>query len=109
MSNLNRRIDGPHKGPEPVVEFRIAELLRMLDRDDVDFRQFSAALAGNKRAAERILRTVQSIAFGRYRSIESLQHAVALIGLRRVRASLVQLRQHEQPSAATTDAEDSLT
>ena len=108
MNRLRRRIDQPHGGSKLVLEpraYEVAELLRMLELEDVDFRHFSEALAGNKPAAERILRTVQSIALGRGHDIKSLHHAVLLIGLRRVRASLTHLRHLEQQSAAATEAE----
>jgi HD-like signal output (HDOD) protein len=75
------RLDHVLHGQEPpVFPQHVMRILRMLRDPDTDAREIAAALNWDPRLVVRLLRTVNSAAFGTAREIDSVPHAVALLG-----------------------------
>ena len=64
----------------PVFPQSTARLLRMLRDPDTDAAELSEALSWDAGLVVRILKTVNSAAFGMARKIEDVQHALTLMG-----------------------------
>lgn len=90
------------KSSRPASASTAIALLAELQRDDSSIERVEAIVGGDPTLAYRILAVVNSSAFGLDRQVESLKHAIVLLGLHQVRnlALLVTLS-----NSADADAE----
>lgn len=93
-SRIQRRIDQPQQlaPPHQLPAFRdLQMLINAIQDEEVDFAQFCVVLGDVPHVKKLILRDAQSILAGRTNRIENLKHAVAMLGLRKIRLMLAQL------------------
>ena len=105
--NRQTRIDRPHGPPSPHLLPSLAvirELLDVLEDEEVDYAAFCAQVQEHAAIASRILGLANSAVSGSRRAI-GLQHAVALIGLGRVRRILESLQGRVEAEDARMMAE----
>lgn len=109
-NRIKRRIDRPQELGPPVQLPAFRELQKLMSAiadENVDFTEFCTALRDVPQVKKVILRDAHSALSGRVNRIENLKHAVAMLGLNKVRAILAQLaepyeerqRQEEQEAA----------
>ncbi|MFQ5741894.1 MAG: HDOD domain-containing protein [Acidobacteriota bacterium] len=67
--------------PLPQVAVRLLSLVR---QEDVDFSRVAKVIASDAGISARVLRTVNSAFFGVARQVTDIQHAVSLLGQRRI-------------------------
>lgn len=93
-SRVNRRIDQPQEVGAPVQLPAFLELQKLMNAiadEEVDFAEFCVALRDVPQVKSMIFRDARSIVAGRVNRIENLKHAVAMLGLNKVRAILEHL------------------
>jgi len=96
MSDAKRRFDDAHSIPVPHVLPSLRELnplLEMADYEELDFGTFCGLVENQPLISSQIMRAARAIGAGRENGIQSLRHAVAIIGLRRVHDILDVVRQ----------------
>ncbi|MEP3482256.1 MAG: HDOD domain-containing protein [Fuerstiella sp.] len=93
-TKMKHRIDQPERlsAPYQLPAFRDLERLSNAIRDEeVDFTKFCETLGEVPQVKNLILRDARSILAGSGSRIETTRHAVAMLGLRRIRLMLSQL------------------
>jgi c-di-GMP phosphodiesterase len=83
----------------------VLQLLSAITNHQNDFKAIAAALAGEPSLSYRLMKMVNSTAFGARRRVESLNQAIALAGLERIRnwATLLLLAgNHQKPTELCT-------
>jgi len=88
------------KAARPVSSASAMTLLAEMQRDDIDVRRIEMLVSTDPSLAYRLLAVVNSSAFGLDRRVESLRHAIVLLGLNQVRhlAVLLALSTAEEAS-----------
>ncbi|MEZ6126761.1 MAG: HDOD domain-containing protein [Planctomycetaceae bacterium] len=97
MASPQRRLDERHELPAPFLLPSLKKLRPMMEmthREDLDFGEFAAVVEQEAEVASRILREARSIAAGRDYRVDGVQHAVAMIGMSRVRRILETLTEN---------------
>ncbi len=90
---MGMRNHSAHQIPAPHLLLNVPQetldgVLRLLDDDDVDFVKLARSIEAHAALAAIIIREVNSVTVGNHQPIESIRHAIALLGLRRIRESL---------------------
>ncbi len=75
-------------GHTPACRSVILQMLARLQDPDLEFEQLADLIARDVSFAYRILRYINSAAFGLRRKVDSIQHAATLIGLQRIKTWL---------------------
>jgi len=87
-----RRFDKQHPSiptPYTLPDHRVlAALLELTNRHDLDYASFCREAQNEVAITSQIMRAARAIRAGRENGVEDLRHAVAIIGLRRVRSIL---------------------
>lgn len=99
---FNRRIDQPERltAPHQLPAFQdLQRLMNAIQDEEVDFTNFCDALTDVPQVKKLILRDARSILAGRGNRIETVKHAVAMLGLRRIRLMLSQLAEPYEDKA----------
>lgn len=84
---------GPHFQMFPTVE-EVGEILLMADNDRIRLQQIAEAIESRPMIAAAVMKTVNAVSVGAPRQIHSVRHALAMIGMQRVREILLEV-QHE--------------
>lgn len=91
---VHRRIDQAERlaAPHQLPAFRdLQRLMNAIQDEEVDFTKFCDVLGDVPQVKNLILRDARSILSGRGNRIETVKHAVAMLGLRKIRLMLNQL------------------
>lgn len=80
-------LNPPHFQPLPSLR-EVQSLIDLLRNEEVDFELLSAEFAGCPGIEPLMLQAANAVGVGMVREINSLRHAVAILGLNRVRAIL---------------------
>lgn len=97
-----RRFDNKHQVPAPhtLPDFRVLQALTELTNiDDLDYEEFCQAAETEPVIIHRIMRAARAIRAGRENGVEELRHAIAIIGLRRVKEILEKISRDVQQNA----------
>lgn len=84
---------GPHFPVFPTVE-EVADLLAMAGDETIRLQQIARAIEGRPMIAAAVMRTVNAASLGTTRPIQSVRHALAMMGMERTRTILLEM-QHE--------------
>ncbi|WP_437204115.1 HDOD domain-containing protein [Planctomicrobium sp. SH664] len=95
------RRDAAHRQAAPHFDVRPAlqdldELLAFTTDDDVSFARLERELGSRPLIAAHLMRSATSAGLGAY-EVRSLRHALALLGMKRIRETLRQLQEKAQP------------
>lgn len=98
---MERRKDTAHELPAPHFPLQIApqdaqQLLVLAGQDDVDFEKLATAMDAYGLIAGIMIRAANSVSLGAVQQVRSLRHALAILGLQRIRTMLSDLT--TQPS-----------
>jgi len=88
----SHQIPAPHL-LQSVPEEDVATILERLEDDDLSFHEFSRSLVPHPAIAAAIIRAVNSVSLGNQQPVQSLRHALTLLGLNRTRSVLQELSQ----------------
>lgn len=91
---VHRRIDQPEAvaAPHQLPAFQdLQRLMNAIRDEEVDLTTFCDVLGDVPQVKNLILRDARSILAGRGNRIETVKHAVAMLGLRKIRLMLAQL------------------
>jgi HD-like signal output (HDOD) protein len=80
-------IPAPHFSTQPSRE-DLQELLELVQTDEVDFDDIVQKLENRGLISATLIRTANSIGVGSIHQARSLKHALAILGLRRIREVL---------------------
>jgi HD-like signal output (HDOD) protein len=81
-------------------------LIRLASDNDVDFAELESELTSHPGIAGLVQRAANAVSMGTVHEVRSLRHALAILGLERVRAILFQLREDVTNSRAATPPAD---
>lgn len=92
---MERRHDVPHGIPaphsSPVSRADVQAVLQVLQDEDVDYDTIAAALEGRPGIASLLQRLASSIGLGAGQPVRSMRHALAILGLQRIRSTVASL------------------
>lgn len=93
-------VGAPHFSPVPSLE-EVESLIRLASDSEVDFADLACELESRPGISSLIHRTANSVGMGTVREVRSLRHALAILGLQRVRAILFQVREDVSKGAGS--------
>jgi|GEM_PF-1898776 HD-like signal output (HDOD) protein len=101
-SHLAHELPAPHF-PAPYSFEELQILLDLISNDETDLRMIVEAMEARPAIASRVEREVNSVGLGSNVQIRTLRHAITVLGMRRVRDLLLDLRLQLQMSLARRD------
>ncbi|SFI36254.1 HDOD domain-containing protein [Planctomicrobium piriforme] len=96
-THLPHEIPAPHF-PSPISAADVQAILDLVQTDDADLQKLVAALEARPPIAGLVTRAVNSVSLGSMQQVRSLRHAVAILGLQRVRQLMIDLKVSTQSS-----------